>query len=291
MSKDIVFSDIGRLLPPRPDHAHKGTMGILCSLCGSYGYSGAAILSAKAALRSGIGLHCQILPECIYPIFASSVFESVCVPVKGAYVGTFSHEDLPAIRNTVKRADAILIGCGMGNTSDTQAVTKAVLTEAKVPVVVDADGINALAQHIDILESCQKDVVLTPHIGEFARLSGLSTAYISEHQEQVAALFSTSHPDLVLVLKSHRTVIAKNGALYRSTAGNSGMATGGSGDVLAGIIAALIAEGAAPLDAAVAGVAVHAAAGDIAAKKLGKTAMLPSDIIDCLHEVYQKAET
>ena len=277
-------------LPHRPDNAHKGTMGSLCSITGSYGFSGAAVLSAKAALRSGVGLLFQIIPEAIYPVYAASVYESVCVPVSGSALGTVSPADLDAIQNTVDRASAVLIGCGMGNTSATAAVLRAVISRSRVPVIIDADGINALSLHKDILDAAHPPLILTPHIKEFSRLTGLSVSEILSDQQGAAERFIKDHPDLVLVLKSHRTVIASKGETCLNTAGNSGMAKGGSGDVLAGIIASLTAQGANPADAAAMGVHIHALAGDLAAQRFSKTAMLPSDIIACLPDIYRRIE-
>lgn len=288
---ELTLSYLKEHLPPRPDDAHKGTMGTLCSITGSYGFAGAAILSAKAALRSGVGLHYQVIPEKIYPIFASSVHESVCVPVKGNILGTVAPTDIDAICNTIDRATAVLIGCGMGNTSATAEVLRAAVRRANVPIVIDADGINALAAHIDILSERKTPLILTPHIKEFSRLSGLDVKTIVENQAEVAESFSKEHPDLVLVLKNHQTIVAENGVLYRNSAGNSGMAKGGSGDVLAGTIASLLSQSAKSIEAAAMGVHIHALAGDIAAKRLGKTAMLPSDIIDSLSEVFKQIES
>ena len=284
LTRDIVAP----MLPERPDNAHKGTMGALCSLTGSFGFAGAAILSARAALRSGVGLHYQILPKAIYPIFASSVYESVCVPVDGSPDGTLSPADIPAIDRALSRATAALIGCGMGNTGDTREVLTHIMTTADIPLIIDADGINALSVNIDILERANSEIILTPHVKEFSRLSGLSVERIAAEQEQVAAEFSERWPNVTMVLKSHRTVIANRGRAYINTAGNSGMAKGGSGDVLAGIIASLTAQGCEPFQAAAAGVYIHARSGDIAAERLGRTAMLPSDIIDCLSDAYRE---
>ena len=287
---ELTLRFVAQRFPRRPDDAHKGTMGTLCSITGSYGFSGAAVLSAKAALRTGVGLLYQVIPEKVYPVFASSVYESVCVPVSGSTLGTVAPTDNNAIFNTIDRASAVLIGCGMGNTPATAEVLRAVVRFGKVPIIIDADGINALSLHKDILNERRSPLILTPHIKEFSRLSGLTVADIIDRQAEVAAEFSQANPDLVLVLKSHRTVIAQNGTLYLNTAGNSGMAKGGSGDVLAGIIASLAAQGASPLDAAAMGVHIHALAGDTAAQKLGKTAMLPSDIVDCLSDVFRRIE-
>ena len=287
--KRVDFDYFERHFPRRPADAHKGTMGTLVSLTGSFGFAGAAILSAKAALRSGVGLHYQVLPESIYHLFGAAVQESVCVPVKGKE-GRLCLSDTETIRPTLDRATAVLIGCGMGCTEDTAEAEKAVLTSSKCPVIIDADGINALARHIHSIEGCQGEIILTPHVKEFSRLSGLSVEEILSDPAKHAEEYSLRHRDVTLVLKGHRTYIAKNGDVYENIAGNSGMAKGGSGDVLAGIIASLTAQGILPYHAAVMGVHIHALAGDIAAAKLSQTAMLPSDIIDSLPEIYTKIE-
>ncbi len=287
--KRVDFDYFERHFPRRPADAHKGTMGTLVSLTGSFGFAGAAILSAKAALRSGVGLHYQVLPESIYPLFGTAVQESVCVPVKGKE-GRLCLSDTETIRPTLDRATAILIGCGMGCTEETAAVEKAVLSSVECAVIIDADGINALARHIHSVEGCRGEIILTPHVKEFSRLSGLSVEKILSDPAKHAEEYSLRHRDVTLVLKGHRTYIARNGDLYENIAGNSGMAKGGSGDVLAGIIASLTAQGILPYHAAVMGVHIHALAGDIAAAKLSQTAMLPSDIIDSLPEIYTKIE-
>ena len=287
--KRVDFDYFERHFPRRPADAHKGTMGTLVSLTGSFGFAGAAILSAKAALRSGVGLHYQVLPESIYPLFGAAMQESVCVPVKGKE-GRLCLSDTETIRPTLERATAVLIGCGMGCTEDTAEAEKAVLTSSKCPVIIDADGINALARHIHSIEGCQGEIILTPHVKEFSRLSGLSVEEILSDPAKHAEEYSLRHRDVTLVLKGHRTYIARNGDVYENIAGNSGMAKGGSGDVLAGIIASLTAQGILPYHAAVMGVHIHALAGDIAAAKLSQTAMLPSNIIDSLPEIYTKIE-
>ena len=288
--KRIEFDFIEKHLPDRPSDAHKGTMGTLCAITGSYGFSGAAVLSARAALRSGVGLMYQILPESVYPIFASSVYESVCVPVRGNRSGTVCADDIPRILEYVDKATAVLIGCGMGSSEDTAAVLEAVIKNAACPIIIDADGINALAAHIHLPDKVRGGLVLTPHIKEFSRLSGLTVADILSSPARRAAEFAREHPDVTLALKGHRTYVARNEDLYENIAGNSGMAKGGSGDVLAGIIASLAAQGAASFDAAVMGVHIHALAGDIAAAEFSRASMLPGDIIEALPEIFIKAE-
>ncbi len=288
--KRIDFDYLERHFPERPADAHKGTMGTLCAITGSRGFSGAAILSARAALRTGVGLLYQLLPDCIYPIFAGAVYESVCVPVQGNPQGTVAPTDLDAISGAVSRATAVLIGCGLGNNQDTRAVLEAVTRTVTVPLIIDADGINALAQHIHILDERSAPVILTPHVKEFSRLSGLCVEEILRSPADSAAAFARRHPNAVLVLKGHRTYIAAGDTLYENIAGNSGMAKGGSGDVLAGVIASLAAQGANALQAAIMGVHIHALAGDIAAAQYSRTAMLPSDIITALPEIFAKIE-
>ena len=288
--KQVNFDYINEHFPRRPDDAHKGTMGTLISLTGSLGFSGAAVMSAKAALRSGVGLHYQILPRSIYTIFASSVYESVCVPLGDADTASLNKGFIPDIEPYLNKATAVLIGCGLGNTEDTAEITHAVLSSVKCPVIIDADGINALAPHIHMIDDADCDIVLTPHIKEFSRISGMSVGDILADPSGAALAFCEKRPGVTLVLKSHRTYIARGGEIFENTAGNSGMAKGGSGDVLAGIISSLAAQGAGAFEAAVMGVHIHALAGDLAASELSRTAMLPSDIIEALPRIYKQIE-
>lgn len=284
--KQIDLNFVKRNMPFRPDTAHKGTMGTLMNITGSWGYTGAAILCAKAALKTGVGLLYQILPDSIYPIFASSVYEAVCVPVSDSADKTLSSNSVYYIQTLLEKASAAVIGCGLKNTDDTRTIVSAVIKSSASPLVVDADGINALSANIDILEHTKTELILTPHPKEFSRLTGLDTAYIVENRIKAAEDFSKKYPNITLVLKGHRTLIAKNGELYENTTGNAGMAKGGSGDVLSGIIGSLLAQGLSPFKAAVMGVYLHGKAGDLAAEKLSKVAMLPSDIVDFLPKVF-----
>ncbi len=288
--KEIDFNYVKTHLPKRPFDAHKGTMGTLVSVCGSYGYSGAAILSAKAALRTGVGLMYQILPSCIYPIFASNVHECVCFTVEDSIDNTVSYNFSKFIIDKINSAIAGLIGCGLKNTQDIQRLVFDVVRQSRVPLLIDADGINALSLNIDVLGQAKSEIVLTPHPKEFSRLTGLAVKYICDNFEKTALDFTLAHSNVTLVLKSNRTIVAKEGKLFVNVIGNSGMAKGGSGDVLSGIISSLMAQGIAPFDAAKMGVYIHAFCGDIAAKKYSRTSMLPSDIIECLSEFFIKAE-
>ncbi len=286
----IHLNFIKQNMPSRPDNAHKGAMGSLCCITGSFGYAGAAVLCAKAALRTGVGLLYQVLPESIYPIFASSVSEAVCVPTEDSADRTVSQNAASYILSLIRKSSACVIGCGMKSTEDTRIIVESILRESDVPILLDADGINALSRNIHLLESCKSEVVLTPHVKEFSRLTGLDTAYIIENRVRVAEEFSRQYPNTTLVLKGHRTLIAKDGEIYENHSGNAGMAKGGSGDALSGIIGSLIAQGVSPFKAAVMGVFIHGCAGDIAAKKYSKTSMLPTDLISCLPDVFSEAE-
>lgn len=286
----IELESILQNMPERPDVAHKGTMGRLCAVTGSYGFSGAAVLSAKAALRAGLGLLYQVLPESIYPIFSTSVPEAVCVPVADSMEKTLSKNSADFILSTIRGCDAALVGCGLKHTDDTKEIVETIIRNAEVPLLLDADGINCISGNINILDEAKAPIVLTPHPKEFSRLTGIDTDDIQTARATAARDFSLSHKNVTLVLKGHRTIVANNGALFENRKGNSGMATGGSGDVLSGIIATFLAQGLSPFPAAQQGVFIHAWAGDIAAKRFSKTSMLPSDIISCLSDVFRQIE-
>ena len=186
MMNTIDFEFLLKNLPDRPKDAHKGVMGSLCAVTGSFGFSGASVLCAKAALRTGVGLLFQILPESIYPIFASSVLEAVCVPVEDSPDGTVSKDATDVILSTVNRCSAAVIGCGLKNTHDTRAVVETLIKNAAVPLILDADGINAISKNPEILFAAQAEITLTPHPKEFSRLSGLSVEYIQNNREAVS---------------------------------------------------------------------------------------------------------
>lgn len=285
---DTTF--VSKNLPHRPDDAHKGSMGSLCCVTGSYGYAGAAVLCAKAALRTGVGLLYQVLPDSIYPIFTVSAPEAVCLPMKAGVHGELSYENADAVVERINACTAAVIGCGMQNTDGTKSLIPTIIENARVPLLIDADGLNALSSDMSVLKRAQVPIILTPHPKEFSRISGRPIEQILADPEQAAADFCERYPNTVLVLKGHHTLIARKGELLRNTAGNAGMAKGGSGDVLSGIIGSLMAQGVVPYTAAAIGVHIHALAGDIAAQRLSKTAMLPSDIIDSLPEVFKKLE-
>ncbi len=263
-----------RWLPPRPREAHKGDFGKILLLCGSVGFTGAAELAAKAAARCGAGLIFVGVPQSIYPIVAAKLTESMVFPLPDEN-GMLSKEAIPEILQRLARCDACLIGCGLGQSEGTFSVVQAVLNHASCPVVLDADGINVLQGHIDVLRGAACPRVLTPHEGEFLRLGGDLTNRLR------GAKILHQQTGATVVLKGHRTLICGQ-RCFINCCGNPGMATGGSGDVLAGIIVSLLGQKL-PIDRAAAlGVWLHGTAGDLCAREIGEYGMLPSDIIETL---------
>lgn len=263
-------------LPDRAPWGHKGTFGKVLLLCGSQGFTGAAYLAAMGALRTGAGLVYLGVPESIYAIEAVKLNEPVVFPLPDRD-GKLSREAIPEILTRLPQMDAVLIGCGLGQSQDTQAVVRAVLEQTVCPVIVDADGINVLSRHKDILRGRTCPTILTPHDGEFVRLGGV----LQEDRMEAAAALARDLGCIVL-LKGHRTCITDGQTGYFNTTGNPGMAVGGSGDVLSGMIVALLGQGLAPLEAAACGAWLHGAAGDLCAEELGQYAMLPTDMLSAL---------
>lgn len=270
----ISWSMVAAHFPPRDPFAHKGDFGHLLVVAGSDGMAGAARLCAEGALRCGVGLLTAALPREIYPIFAATLPEAMCLPLEG----TDAAAQL-ALRVRAKAASAVVLGPGMGRTPGAEALVWDVLTHGDTPLVLDADGINAVSLHIDKLKTIQRPLVLTPHPGEMARLTGLPVEEVQAHRAAVARAFAEEY-GVTLVLKGHETVIASpHRALLLNQTGNPGMATGGSGDVLAGMIGAFLAGGMEPYAAAMCSVHLHGVAGDRAAAKHSQHAMLPRDLI------------
>ena len=265
------------LFPRRRRDAHKGDFGKLLLLCGSVGFTGAAAMAARAALRSGAGLVSLGVPRTIYPILAAKLDEAMVFPLPEDENGHLSAEAATEICSRLSKCDACLFGPGLGRGVGVLPVLEAILQQKK-PVVLDADGINALEGHIDVLRGAACPVVLTPHDGEFARLGG----DLQQFDRFQAATELARTTGSVVVLKGYRTVITDGAVLSVNTTGNPGMATGGSGDVLAGILVSFLGQGLAPLDAAQAAVYLHGAAGDHCAATIGEYGMLPSDLIDAI---------
>ena len=264
------------LLPDRNPWGHKGNFGKLLLLCGSRGYTGAAFFAAMGALRAGAGLVFLGVPESIYGIEAVKLNEPVIFPLPDAG-GRLSADAVPEILTRLPQMDAVLVGPGLGQSEGTLAVVRAVLEKAECPVVVDADGINVLSAHRDLLRGRKLPTILTPHDGEFARLGGV----IGEDRMAAAAALA-EELGCVVLLKGHETCITDGTDGYLNPTGNPGMAVGGSGDVLAGVITAMLGAGLPPLEAAACGAWLHGASGDRCAAELGQYGMLPTDMLSAL---------
>lgn len=264
------------VLPDRATDAHKGDFGKILMLCGSRGYTGAAALAAMGALRSGAGLVYLGVPESIYAIEAVKLTEPIVFPLPDED-GKLAVSSVASVLKRMQNMDAVLIGPGLGRSEGVQAVVHTVLREFRGPVVLDADGINVLSQHMDILRERHHPTILTPHAGEFKRLGG----EIGQDRVAAAVRFAQEY-SCILLLKGHDTVITDGRRCFVNPTGNPGMAVGGSGDVLAGITVSLIGQGVDPLDAAACSAWLHGAAGDLCAETLGQYGMLPSDMLQVL---------
>ncbi len=265
--------EILTMLPKRSVDAHKGDFGKVLLLCGSRGYTGAAAMAAMGALRTGAGLVYLGVPECIYGIEAVKLNEPVVIPFP-ADGDTFCEDASGEILKRLPAMDAVLIGCGIGQSEGSFAVLKTVLENFKGPVVVDADGINLLALHKDLLRERTGITILTPHAGEFSRLG-----YTVGTDKTAAAVTAARDLGCILLLKGHHTVITDGETCYVNPTGNPGMAVGGSGDVLSGVIVSLLGQGIAPLQATAAAAWLHGAAGDLCAEEIGQYGMLPTDML------------
>ena len=264
---------IRRLLPRRARDTHKGDYGKILLLCGSRGFTGAAALAARGALRTGAGLVYLAVPESIYAIEAVKLTEPVVLPLPEAD-GMLCEASLAKIGELLPKMDAVLFGSGSGIGPGTEKVLEFLLKNAECPLVLDADGITLAARHKDILRDRLAPTILTPHDGEFARLKPID----APRPEQTMAM--ARELGAVLLRKGHRTLITDGCSCWENQTGNPGMATGGSGDVLSGIILSLLGQGLSPMEAAAAGAWLHGAAGDLAAERLGEYGMLPGDLVE-----------
>lgn len=272
-------------LPRRKRGGHKGDYGKLLLICGSTGYTGAPTLAARAAVRSGAGLVFLGVPEAIYMITAVKNTEAMPYPLPCDEEGKLSPAALPWVKEKLRVCDVSLIGPGLGRSPHVTELVCDIIRTSKIPLIIDADGINAVSENIHILDEATCPLILTPHEGEFRRLGGDTGDRL-----EAARNFALCHK-CTLVLKGQETVTAlSGGTAYVNTTGNPGMAKGGSGDVLAGIMAALIGQHLPPERAVYTAVWLHGRAGDICARRLGEYAMTPTDLINALPEVLKNVE-
>jgi NAD(P)H-hydrate epimerase len=278
----LEASDAAPLFPPREPDAHKGAFGHLLVVAGSLGKTGAAALAGRAALRSGAGLVTIATPLSQQPIVASLGMEVMTEPLPETPGRSASLKAKGRILELAERVDAIALGPGLGLDPETQALIRELVTEVDRPMVVDADGLTALAGHLDLLTKSSAPRCLTPHPGEMARLLGKTVAQVQADRIDTVREFCQRH-GAFLVLKGARSVIGEpGGTIYLNPTGNPGMASGGSGDVLTGVVGALLARGVKPLAALQGGVFLHGLAGDLARDAKGEEGLIAGDILEAL---------
>ncbi len=283
-------------LTPRKKNTHKGSYGRVLVLAGSPGMTGAAYLCSKAALRSGSGIVTLGIPGSLNPVMEVKLTCVMTYPLPETEASTLSNNGRKEILKLCKSHDVVALGPGLSQHPETRELILWLVRNIDRTMVIDADGLNALANNVNVLHKIKQNVVLTPHPGEMSRLTGLRSAEdVQKERLDTATQFVQSiqkklkgEKELVLVLKGDKTIVADYKKVYVNRTGNTGMATAGVGDVLTGIIVSLIGQGLDVFDASQLGVYIHGLAGDIAAKKKGELSMIASDIIDCLPDAFIK---
>jgi NAD(P)H-hydrate epimerase len=280
----LEAGDVARHLPPRPRTAHKGTLGHLLIVAGSLGKTGAAALAAGGALRSGVGLVTVATAVSQQPVLAGLVVEAMTAALPETAAHSVAFKAMEAIVDLAASRDAVAIGPGLGLDTDTRALARELVRMLNLPLVIDADGLTALAGDLEPLDVAPAARCLTPHPGEMARLLGTTVAEVERDRVGIARRLATEHRASV-VLKGGGSVIAvPTGEVYISPTGNPGMASGGTGDVLTGMVGAYLARGLPPAAALQTAVYLHGRAGDLAAARLGQEALVASDVIATLPE-------
>lgn len=289
MSPEFVLQqqqDVWSRLPTRQKDANKGTYGKLLNIAGCLSMSGAAYMSTMAALRCGAGLVTLATTRTLTAAFAGQLPGATFLPLEENKLGFIEEPNIARITARLNASSACLIGCGLSTQNSAVSLVEQVLRQAQCPVVVDADGLNAVSTRIDLLTQSKAALVLTPHVGEMARLTGKSIAQIKASPYQAALEFAKAH-QVVVVLKDSTTIIAgPDGRLFTNTTGNPGLAKGGSGDVLAGMIAGFLAQGISAVDSAVCAVYLHGWAADRCAARRSQYGMQPIELLEDLLQIF-----
>ena len=277
----------GFRLPDRPRDGHKGTFGTVVILAGSQGFTGAAYLASAGATRVGAGLVRLLVAQSIYPILAEKCTEVMVAPVPEVAPGTVGHVSLEALLRGFAGADAGVVGPGLGRDPSTWRLLEDALPRVGVPIVLDADGLNLLAEHKADLARLPQEFVLTPHPVEFARLSGIEPAAVQADRVGVARRFAKSWRKVVVLKGAHTVIAAPDGGLTVNSAATPVLASGGTGDVLAGVIAGLLAQRLSAFEAAVTGVHIHGLAGEELEQEIGSSGVLASELLTAIPRVMQ----
>lgn len=275
ITKDMIKD----ILPLRKKNTYKGDYGKVYLVAGSTGMTGAAMLACEAALRSGAGLLKIPVPQSLNTIMEVRLTEAITLPLPDFNKGVLGIGDIQKVINTMKEADVIGIGPGSGQSREIEEFLRNIFEHFTKPIVLDADALNALAKRKELLELIKSPVVITPHIGEMARLTGLDMEYIRNNRMKTALEYAKKWKMTVLLKGARTIVVGPNGEAYINETGNPGMATAGSGDVLTGIITGFIAQGIEPTKAAIAAAYVHGCAGDKAAEKFGEYGLIAGDMV------------
>lgn len=271
-------------LPKRCEDFHKGDFGKLFAVCGSKKMPGAALFAINAALKTGVGM----IKACVVPSVYKKIenFEPTFFIAGEDEKGFMTNESSSKMIAELNSCTAAVVGPGLGLNENIREIVYEIIRKSEIPLVIDADGINVVSQNIDILKESKCKIILTPHFKEMSRLSGLSIEEIKKDKIQCASEFARNY-GVTVVLKGPKTVICdENENIFVSSTGNVGMAKGGSGDVLAGIIGSLAAQGISILDAGICGVFTHGLAGDLCKKSYSSVSMTPTDIIRKLPEIF-----
>ena len=274
------------LLPKRKPVSHKYSYGRALVIAGSRDYAGAPVLAANACERGGAGLTQLMAPESVWPVAAARCDGAVVTPLPETARGGLSLEALPRVLEALRRASACVIGPGLGAGEEAKALVRAVLRESRCPLVLDADALNACAGEDGLLSTCQAPLLLTPHEGEFKRLGG----DLSAGRLRGALRFAQEHPGVILILKGFGTLVCRDREISVNPTGGPAMAKGGSGDVLAGLLCALLAQGFDTWFAARCAVWAHGLAGELCAQSLGEYSVTPADLIRRLPEAFMSMQ-
>lgn len=288
--KKITFDMVKEKFPKRAPEANKGDFGKLLCVCGSKSMPGAAYFCVSSAVRCGAGLVTAATVESVYNSLSCKISECTFKILGETCGGNISANNIDKILSEVKNCSAVLVGPGMGWNEDTKFLVSELIKYSEVPLLIDADGINVISENIDILKEAKSPIVITPHMKEMCRLIGKDIGCLKSNKIKYAVDFSKEY-GVTLVLKGHGTIITDTkGEIYLNTTGNPGMAKGGMGDVLSGMIASFLAQGFPAIDAAVCATYIHGLAGDMCSEKMSEMAMTPTDLINTLPDIFLKIE-
>ncbi len=287
----INRDEIKSFFNKRNPQSHKGDYGTVLVIGGSYEMPNAAYFASQAAVNSGAGLVKVAFPVVAYNAISPKTFEQILVPLESNKSGRISQNSVKRIEKELEKCSCVVVGCGMGNDEDTKTVTEYVIRNSQVPVILDADGINCIKDNIDIIDSAKAPIILTPHPKEMSRITGLDVSEIQENRLKAVNDFTKSHK-CILVLKGASTLVGSSefDDVYVNMSGNAGMATGGSGDVLAGIIASFVAQKVDAFKSAIAGVNIHGVAGDSVSEKYSMMGNTPTLMLSELPTILKKFE-